>query len=659
MLLIVLFCCESQTAALFQNNYSSFKRVENMCSMLVGSTRRLTGLALYIVAIFIVPSVALCAINVRMQTDLGGIDVLLRDDLAPLTVENYLAYMNEGAYDGTFIHRNIPGFVVQGGGYKFNSADGDFFSGGASHIPENPPVMNEAGLPGALSNIRGTIAMAKTPGDPDSAKSEWFINTVDNSANLDNQNGGFTVFAEVTGNGMDVVDYMETQDVCTDIIGLGFLCQPPFTDTIFAGASQVSFLDTSKLVYVQYIDVDTDGDGVVDRSEDKSPNGGDGNNDGTADSQQQSVASFGTISGAFATVETQPGVIMSNSHVMGMPFVTSTEPDAFIQSLNFLENQFGTTLTGLAPGGAVTATITFTANIVPGTFYAYGPTPNDVAPHWYEFIFDGETGAEINGNVITWHFVDGKRGDADLQVDGSILVSPGGPVIAPGDHDGIADDIEDAGPNTGDGNSDGVADSTQSYVASMLDINGVYVTVEADPALSLESLEFTNGAGLFTPENIPVFLEGFNLTHGVLAFEVTGLNPGDTTVVKLYLPSGVDPKAYFKFGPTPENAVAHWYEFNFDGETGAVFNGNIVELHFVDGKRGDSDLTANGEIIDPGAPAVKTGNAGGGGGGGGGCSLSLPEAEVHTRKAGAWWLLIAMLVLMRMHKKVSARLVSD
>ncbi|MFV1972324.1 MAG: peptidylprolyl isomerase [Thiohalobacterales bacterium] len=594
--------------------------------------------------IFPVSSIALGAVDVRIQTDLGGIDVTLRDDLAPLTVDNFLDYMNAGAYDGTFIHRNLPGFVVQGGGYKYNPADGSFFGGGASHIPTNPPVDNEADLPGALLNMRGTLAMAKGT-DPDSATSEWFFNHVDNPGLDDPDNaGGFTVFAEVTGNGMDIVDNIAVQDVCTDVIGLGFLCQAPFTDTIFVGASQVSFLPVENLLLVQFIDVDTDGDGVVDRSEDDSPNGGDSNNDGIADSQQQNVASFRTTTGAFATVETQPGVLMSDAHVMGKPFVASTGPDAFIQSLNFLENQFGTTLTGLASGDAVSVSITFTANIVPTTFYAYGPTPGDVTPHWYEFLFDGETGAEINGNQITLQYVDGKRGDADLQVDGTILVSPGGPVIAPGDMDGIADEIEDAAPNNGDGNSDGIADSTQDYVASLPDINDRYVTVEAAPAVSLEALAFTNGAGLFTPDNIPGFLAGFNLTHGILGFEMTGLNPGDATVVKLYLPPGVEPKAYFKFGPTPDNAEPHWYEFNFDGETGAVFNGNVVELYFVDGKRGDSDLTANGVIIDPGAPAVEAKNTGGGGGGGGG-GCSLNPAASHPLQAGAWWLLLALLAV--------------
>jgi peptidyl-prolyl cis-trans isomerase A (cyclophilin A) len=73
-----------------------------------------------------------------------------------------------------------------------------------SAIAQNPPVVNE--FDSSRSNVRGTIAMAKLGGDPNSATSGWFFNLADNSTNLDFQNGGFTVFGKVIGNGMDVVD---------------------------------------------------------------------------------------------------------------------------------------------------------------------------------------------------------------------------------------------------------------------------------------------------------------------------------------------------------------------------------------------------------------------------------------------------------------------
>jgi hypothetical protein len=86
----------------------------------------------------------------------------------------------------------------------------------------------------------------------------------------------------------------------------------------------------------------------------------------------------------------------------------------------------------------------------------------------------------------------------------------------------------------------------------------------------------------------------------------------------------------------------HWYEFDFDSETGAEFIDNVVILHFVDGKRGDSDLTANGVILDPGSPAIRASNTGSNGGGGGGCSL----ADHHSGwERASDWLLVSICVL--------------
>ncbi len=155
-----------------------------------------------------------CAANtiVRMQTDLGSVEIELFDTAAPETVANFLNYVNAGDYDGTFIHRSDPGFVLQMGGYIFDPDQGDFFAEGTSHIPTDPPVINEFGM----SNVRGTIAMAKLGGDPNSATSEFFFNLADNSENLDNQNGGFTVFAQVIS-GQDVIDAIAGEQRCSTI----------------------------------------------------------------------------------------------------------------------------------------------------------------------------------------------------------------------------------------------------------------------------------------------------------------------------------------------------------------------------------------------------------------------------------------------------------
>jgi peptidyl-prolyl cis-trans isomerase A (cyclophilin A) len=133
---------------------------------------------------------------VQFQTDMGPFEVNLYDQRTPATVANFLAYVESGDYTNVVIHRSITDFVIQGGGY--NSTGGLPLG----LVPTNPAVVNEP----VFSNVRGTIAMAKVAGDPDSATSQWYFNLVDNSTTLDPQNGGFTVFGEVTGTGMDVVD---------------------------------------------------------------------------------------------------------------------------------------------------------------------------------------------------------------------------------------------------------------------------------------------------------------------------------------------------------------------------------------------------------------------------------------------------------------------
>jgi peptidyl-prolyl cis-trans isomerase A (cyclophilin A) len=132
---------------------------------------------------------------VRFSSNVGEIDIELFDTETPLTVANFLNYVESGRYDGSFIHRSAPGFVIQGGGFGLN---------GTMVLPvtTSSAVQNEPGI----SNLRGTVAMAKLGNNPNSATSQWFINLEDNAENLDAQNGGFTVFGRVVGNGMAVAD---------------------------------------------------------------------------------------------------------------------------------------------------------------------------------------------------------------------------------------------------------------------------------------------------------------------------------------------------------------------------------------------------------------------------------------------------------------------
>jgi peptidyl-prolyl cis-trans isomerase A (cyclophilin A) len=135
---------------------------------------------------------------VQFQTVLGPFEVNLYDQSTPATVANFLNYVNTGAYANTVIHRGVNGFVVQGGGFTYQGTQN------LGNVTQNAAVVNEP----KFSNVRGTIAMAKLSGNVNSATNQWFINVGNNSASLDAQNGGFTVFGQVVGNGMDVIDAM-------------------------------------------------------------------------------------------------------------------------------------------------------------------------------------------------------------------------------------------------------------------------------------------------------------------------------------------------------------------------------------------------------------------------------------------------------------------
>jgi len=130
---------------------------------------------------------------ITIKTSHGDISVELFDDKAPITCENFRQYIRDGHYAGTIFHRVIPNFMIQGGGMDASM----------SQKPTRDPIKNEAD--NGESNVRGTLAMARTP-VVDSATSQFFINLRDNNF-LDNgsRDFGYAVFGRVSG-GMDVVD---------------------------------------------------------------------------------------------------------------------------------------------------------------------------------------------------------------------------------------------------------------------------------------------------------------------------------------------------------------------------------------------------------------------------------------------------------------------
>lgn len=140
------------------------------------------------------------ATTVQFQTVMGNIEVNLFDKTTPETVENFLTYVESGAYTNTMFHRSVKSLnIIQGGGLTYNG------SLPLPSIKRNSSVINEP----VYSNVRGTISMAKVAKRPNSATSEWFFNLEDNSSWLDpniNDSEGYTVFGQVSEASLPVLE---------------------------------------------------------------------------------------------------------------------------------------------------------------------------------------------------------------------------------------------------------------------------------------------------------------------------------------------------------------------------------------------------------------------------------------------------------------------
>jgi peptidyl-prolyl cis-trans isomerase A (cyclophilin A) len=153
-----------------------------------------------------IASTSASATIVEFTTSHGNFTVNLHDETTPITVSNFLKYINDGDYDNTVIHRVVPDFVMQAGGFEFT---GNF---PLTAIATDSTIQNEP----VYSNVRGTIAMAKVGGNENSATNQWFVNLSDNSGGgpqLDSQNGGFTVFGEVI-EGIENIDAIALIATC-------------------------------------------------------------------------------------------------------------------------------------------------------------------------------------------------------------------------------------------------------------------------------------------------------------------------------------------------------------------------------------------------------------------------------------------------------------
>ena len=225
----------------------------------------------------------------------------------------------------------------------------------------------------------------------------------------------------------------------------------------------------------------------------------------------------------------------------------------------------------------------------------------------FEYAFDRGDGSGLGAYTTTATVTCPTSASGVRSVEGRIRDKDGGTtaysatVEVVGDDDGVAASVEDGAPNSGDGNADGVPDRDQGNVASLPNaIDGQYVTVEAPADMHLTDVE------AIAPAEEPP--DAIAMPYGLVSYAVEGVGTAAAVTVTHYLPLTPALDAYWKYGPTIDNPVEHWYEFLFDGTTGAEItheaSRTLIVLHYVDGQRGDSVLTADGRLVDPGGPAI-------------------------------------------------------
>ncbi len=160
--------------------------------------------------------------------------------------------------------------------------------------------------------------------------------------------------------------------------------------------------------------------------------------------------------------------------------------------------------------------------------------------------------------------------------------------------------VEDLAPNKGDGNDDGIPDSQQDNVVSLPSPKtGGYITIEADQGI-IEEFE------ILTEDELDALPANVDAPYGILSYRISGIPNGSTVTLEFFFQGSASLTTFYKYGPEPSDTTNHWYEFLSSSAPGASLNSGSLTVQLVDGGRGDDDLSANGVIVDPSAPAFST-----------------------------------------------------
>jgi hypothetical protein len=363
---------------------------------------------------------------------------------------------------------------------------------------------------------------------------------------------------------------------------------------------------------------DTDGDLVPDAVENQAYQGtdhvGDGNLDGIPDVQQVNVVTLPNgvdgqdvtlVAGATSPKQPLPefAKVEANARTAGFPDGTpATLPDGVSAPIGFFHFELLGTGQGVGPSGvdyedSTTVTLWMPPGVVPSGFYilhrgAFEDFPyNPATGEGAEILPPGpdpSTGRPLPARVVLHLQVPGVAADEQPEFEGA--------------------------PVTG---SVPVAlTTTRGALVTLVPSAGTVLTNAAALASPYSGLPPANGSSSDPLSSGPS--DNVTFPDGLFQFTIQGVSPGGATTVEMILPvtMGLDPSmaTFYKFGPTPQNHTPHWYQFLYHQQTdtddasttGAQFlDSTHILLHFVDGQRGDDDLTANGVIVDPGGPAIR------------------------------------------------------
>jgi hypothetical protein len=282
--------------------------------------------------------------------------------------------------------------------------------------------------------------------------------------------------------------------------------------------------------------------------------------------------------------------------------------------------QTGSLTVTLAPSEAVSAGARW--RVDDGAWFNSGDTQSNLTVGEHSLQFENINGWTSPGsqNVM---IADGQT----ATINTTYTQQPGsGGGSSPGDDNDSEGDDGSTDPGDDDG---GTPDNQQGNVVEFNTYDNRHQVTLTSPAgttiRDYRAMQNPDSDG--SPERV-------DFSYGFFEFTVDGLEPGSATTVTVDLPAGESQDTYYKYGPTDDNRSDHWYEFLYDGRTGAEINGNRITLHFVDGQRGDDDLQANGIVTDIGGPGVTIVGPSGGNnnppqsadspaGGGGGCFIEL------------------------------------